>query len=261
MSQTNNEEYALSAEKLAAAISLFAQGVQVSDEFYANLENLTKTISHLTATYTKAFDVAAPALFAMAKEVAPLVSDWSKIAPHYSELFTAVHSAAITPIIPFVAEPSPVVRDALAAAEKAIPYVVSDIDEPSIAALSEGKKAKRSWWTYERIVVLLNLLITLFFGILSSLPSKQLEEIIEQDQTIIENQKDQLAEAEKSNQELREILQNLSDSIVGLNDELDALRERDDAVGDAGERADDLSDGEAQPDAADREDQVAKSEQ
>lgn len=157
--------------------------------------------------------------------------------------------------------PFPSIAKAVEAAEEALPLVSFDqAEEPPIFPLPEEARTKKSWWTFERVMALLSLLITIYFGILHSMPDKQMSKIIEQNSEIIENQKDELDESKESDQQIREALQDLSECISNLTEELDALREQPNALHDVGDDSNNLTDSEAHTDAADRENQDTQGE-
>lgn len=231
----------LGAENASKNIAAKLEAVSKKPAFTFDNSLLLDAITKLTASDYK-MDMAALSSFASAL-VKPLPADsWVNIA----------NSAFIS---------SSIIAKALEAVENAAPYCEQVEKEDPLPPLPEEAKTKKSWWTFDRALTLLSLLITIFFAILQSLPDDQLEEIIKQNEEIIENQQVEIEAVRESNQELREILQDLSESIADLTEELDTIREQADAVGDAAESADDVPDGESHPDAADREDNAANGEQ
>ncbi len=78
--------------------------------------------------------------------------------------------------------------------------------------------------TLSEILAIISLLVTIYFGIVSSRPSEQLERIIEQN-AIMTEQQAKIIELTQEDQHLRDTLDSLSNSIDLLNDELDLLRD------------------------------------
>ena len=249
-----------------------------NESLAALLEAISNSFSEV---HTESIKNMASALVAISEQTKKILSD-----THFAEAAAAmtklqapdsVQISTITSMLTAFAEaasrdyiadftyafdaPSPSIAKAVEAAEEALPLVSFDqAEEPPIFPLPEEARAKKSWWTFDRVLALLSLLVTIYFGILQSLPSEQMSEMIEQNNEIIENQEEELEELRESNQQIREILQNLTDSISDLTEELDALREQPNALHDVGDDSNNLADSEAHADAADREDQDTQGE-
>lgn len=234
-------ERLVGTEKACENIASMLEAFSKKPAFTADTSLLLDAIEKLTAADHK-IDMSALSSFASTL-VKPLPADsWVNIA----------NSDFIS---------SSVIAKALEAVENAAPYYEQAEKEDPLPSLPEEAKTKKSWWTFDRVFALLSLLVTIYFGILQSLPDDQLEEIIKQNEEIIETQQAEIEAVQDSNQELREILQDLSESIADLAEELDTIREQADAVGDAVESADDIPDSESHPDAAECEDQDAQGQQ
>jgi hypothetical protein len=99
--------------------------------------------------------------------------------------------------------------------------VIEQCDELPLPSLDEGSKRRL---TLSEILAIISLLVTIYFGIVSSRPSEQLERIIEQN-AIMTEQQAKIIELTQEDQHLRDTLDSLSNSIDLLNDELDLLRD------------------------------------
>lgn len=251
----------LYGESLAALLE--AISASFSEAHTESIKNMAAVLAALTEQAKEMLSDAhfAEAAAAMAKLQAPGSTQISTIASMLTAFAEAASRDYIADFTYVFAAPSPSIAKAVEAAEEALPLVSFDqSDEPSLLPLPEEARTKKSWWTFDRVLALLSLLITIYFGILQSLPNKQLSEMVEQKNEIIENQEEELEELKESNQQIREILQNLTDSISDLTEELDTLREQPDTSGDVGDDPDNVTDSEAHADAADREDQDAQGE-
>lgn len=71
------------------------------------------------------------------------------------------------------------------------------------------------------LLTILGILISLFFGIMSSIPNKQLDRIIQQNETIIEQQQAEITEISKEDKQLRQTIDDLSETIGELTEYLD----------------------------------------
>jgi len=90
--------------------------------------------------------------------------------------------------------------------------------------LPQSKKVPGIRLTLSDILSILSLLITIYFGILPSMPSEQAERIIAQNEVIIERQ-NEIVQLKKENKTLLDALDSLSNSINLLTDEVELLRE------------------------------------
>lgn len=94
--------------------------------------------------------------------------------------------------------------------------------------------------TLSEALALLSLLVSIFFGVTSSMPDTQVERIIAQNEIIIEQQAE-IVRLQKEDEDLLEALDALSKSINLLTDEIELLR-------DGLEKPTDLPDSSGQPD-------------
>lgn len=129
-------------------------------------------------------------------------------------------------------------RNALTLAELYLPPEEKEQYETIIKPKLEEKSSSRL--TLSDILSLLSLLVTIFFGIISSMSDEQAERIIAQNEVIIE-QNNEIIQLKKEDEALLDALDSLSDSINLLTDEVKSLREEL-------ESSNDPSDGSGQPD-------------
>lgn len=113
----------------------------------------------------------------------------------------------------------------VAALEMAFPYMDSaqreEYQEEVVPKLE--KVSSRNKLTISDILAIISLLVTIYFGIVSSLPNEQLDRISQQNEIII-GQQAELIELTKEDTELRKTLDALTDSINLLSDEVESLR-------------------------------------
>lgn len=79
--------------------------------------------------------------------------------------------------------------------------------------------------TFSDKVAILSLIVSILSLLISFMPDEQLEKIIAQNNTIIEQQERQIPVTQKEDEDLSNVLDSLSDSIDLLSDEIDLLRE------------------------------------
>lgn len=103
------------------------------------------------------------------------------------------------------------------------PYLPPEVKEKSENIFLSELKSKHKL-TLSDAVAILSLLVTIFFGIVSSMPDEQAERIITQNEIIIEQQKE-IVQLQKEDTELLNTLKSLSDNINLLSDEIELLRE------------------------------------
>lgn len=115
--------------------------------------------------------------------------------------------------------------------------------------LSKESKAKL---TLGDAVAILSLLVSIFFGIITSLPNGQTERLIAQNETIL-TQQDEIIQLEKEDEELLNALNSLTDSINLLSEEVEALREES-------ESPENISDGQNLLDVEDSQDEHSNTE-
>lgn len=109
------------------------------------------------------------------------------------------------------------------ALEQADPYLSPEAKEECESVVLPKLKNNHRL-TLSDVLAILSLLVTIFFGIVSSTPDEQMERIIAQNDTIIEQQAE-LIQLQKEDEELLNTLNALSDSINLLSDEVELLRE------------------------------------
>lgn len=134
--------------------------------------------------------------------------------------------------------------------EYAIPYMDSDQQEEYAEdVLPKLQDCQDKKLTLSDILTIISLLVTIYFGIISSLPDEQLDRISQQNEIIIEQQ-EELIELKKEDAELRETLDALTDSINLLTDEVESLRNEIENLDDAPEldRQSDAEESEQQND-------------
>lgn len=103
--------------------------------------------------------------------------------------------------------------------EKYIPEDQREMYENTLRPKLEFQDKKLST---SDLLSLLSLLVTIFFGILSTFPNEQLDRISEKEDTLIAQQ-EQIIELQQENQELRNTLEDLADAINGLSERLEDL--------------------------------------
>lgn len=106
--------------------------------------------------------------------------------------------------------------------------IVPDIFEP---APPEKPKKSAPKISISTLLALLSLLVTIIFGIISTLPDKQLEQIAEQNAVLIEQNEDLYSLEEEKLAVLRQLLETAQD----VSDVLDALDQDPDSVADVPE--------------------------
>lgn len=102
-------------------------------------------------------------------------------------------------------------------------YLPPRVKEESGDIVFSNLKSKHGFALSDAVAIL-SLLVSIFFGIVSSMPDDQAERIITQNEIIIEQQKE-IIQLQKEDKELSNILQSLSDNINLLSDEIELLRE------------------------------------
>lgn len=119
--------------------------------------------------------------------------------------------------------------------ETALPYMdLNQREEYQEEVIPKLEKAHQNKLTLNDILAIISLLVSIYFGIVSSLPDEQLDRISRQNEIIIEQQAE-LIELEKEDAELRDTLNALADSINLLSDEVESLRNEIENVDDASE--------------------------
>lgn len=118
--------------------------------------------------------------------------------------------------------------------------------------LPKLSKESRIKLTFSDVVAILSLLVTIYFGIISSLPNDQLDRLIEQNEIIIEQQ-DEIARLKEEDEKLLNALNSLTDSINLLSEEVELLRNEL-------ESSEDIPDGQSLPDTEDSQDEHGDTE-
>lgn len=138
--------------------------------------------------------------------------------------FERIQPAILNTFINIPDIPYKTILDALTdALEQAEPYLPPETNEECKNTVLPKLKSSRKL-TLSDVLTILSLLVTIFFGIISSAPDEQMERIIAQNECIIEQQ-EELIQLQKEDKELLNTLNALSDSINLLSDEVELLRE------------------------------------
>jgi hypothetical protein len=151
--------------------------------------------------------------------------------------FERVHPSLLDTFINILDIPYTSILDTLAdALEQAAPYLPPETKEECKNAVLPKLKSKRKL-TLSDALAILSLLVTILFGIISSVPDKQMERIIAQNEIIIEQQ-EELIQLQEEDKDLLDTLNTLSDSINLLSDEIELLREELESSGNLGNSLD-----------------------
>lgn len=118
---------------------------------------------------------------------------------------------------------------------------------PKLSKESKGKL------TLGDALSILSLLVSIFFGIISSLPNEQMERLIEQNEIIIAQQ-EEIAQLKEEDEKLLNTLNALTDSINLLSDEVELLRNEL-------ESSEDIPDGQSLLDTEDSQEEHSDTEE
>lgn len=94
---------------------------------------------------------------------------------------------------------------------------------------------KEGIWTPSNILSIISILTALFFNLMMFLPDKQVEELCEQNATIIDQQAQIIEMQKQENNKLVDTLTFLTEAIEGLTEQVQTLGEQEDEAGEAGD--------------------------
>lgn len=237
MDNKSFESYKESLQALSKALSAYETNYQ------KNQESLKKMVSILTAVAKKTDEEkilknAASVLISLTNDqkAASISRNYAQFLAAFAEISKPAIARAINQVMQSVnsqSVPSPAIIKAVDVAEAAIPY--AEIEKNELPYLPEEARTKKSWWNVDRVLYLISLLFTLYFGFAQMMPDEQLEEAIRQREVIIEKQDKELEESRIYNKKILGIMENLEESILDLTDELNSLKEQADEIEDGDE--------------------------
>ena len=230
-------------ERFAKKVQPILTALNSGTQFYKSADILAQSFS---STYALISDIT-PATSALSQAQQNIMNLCSNI--NYAGIEAALNAVGqlqrnLTDSISLFDSPSyqPLLNSLSATLEQVEPYLPPEKKEECETIIKPQLKEK----THKRLTLsdalsILNILFSILFFVLGSMPDKQAERIIQQQDKIIANQEVEIAQLREDDQALLDTLNSLSDSINLLTDEIELLR-------DELEDSDDLPDGPSQTD-------------